>query len=105
MEVPDRLASIFIRVDDDAIARICESLVSGDLCGQAQQLAELPNVIGVVQRVYVLPRNHQKMRGSLGTDVTENNSIVALRDYVGGYVAVDDPAEKTFLGHYELTDS
>ena len=94
MEMPDRLASVVVGVDDDAITRIRESLVSGNLSREAQQLAQLGSVVHVVKRVYMPPRNHQQVTVTRFKEPKLYKSELEWR-FVGGAGRVSHPSTAT----------
>jgi len=49
MQMANGLPSVVIGIDDDAITGIRQSLVSGDVGRKAQQLAELPGIVRIVE--------------------------------------------------------
>ena len=95
MEVVDGLTTVRVGVHDEAVA-VIEVVLTGDLAGGREQIAEQGGVLGqsVGVRTDVTPGDDQHMDGCLGVNIGEGEGIGGLVEPFGGDGAGDDFAEQ-----------
>ena len=82
MEVENRLASIRVRIDHDAIAVLREPALPTDLASREEQVAERLFVFEsrLIQRVDMVARNKQHMCRRLRAEIVECDAYVVFEN-------------------------
>jgi len=93
VEVLDGLTAVRVRVDDDAVSGVGDSLVPGDLRRKPHQISHIDYVVRFIERRYMPSRDDQQMRRRLRIDVAKDDSFIILGNDVSGDLAAYDPAE------------
>lgn len=95
VEVVDGLAAVGAGVEHQAVA-VGEVLGAGDFAGGVEKLAEDGGVVlgGVRVRGEVVLGDDEDVRGRLGVDVREGESLLVFVEAVDGDFAGDDFAEE-----------
>jgi hypothetical protein len=95
----DRLARIWPRVQDDAVAATVNLSTLGQLPRDRQKVSQERFIPGIalVQRGQMLSRHHQNVGRGLGMNVVEGNGRVVLENNTSGDFVTSDFAENAVI--------
>jgi len=99
MNVKNGLTRIGIGVHDDAIATLGDTLGLRQLRRHQMHSPDDLGRSNVIERVDVLPRNHQNVNRRLWIDVAERNAVFVLAHDRRGNLFLDDATEEAVIGH------
>jgi hypothetical protein len=99
VEVEDRLSGTGAHVEDRSVS-LLDVALAGDFGGCEVAAANDFRVgsFGFFQSRKMFLRNDENVRGCLGIDVFEGEDVGVLVNFLSGYFAADDPAEKAVRG-------
>lgn len=101
MQVRHGLPPVPADVGDDSIAVTGKVQGPGRFTRRKKEVAGEPLVLRskMVRRDHMALGNHQKVGGSLGVHVPEDECPVVVMDDLGGYLTGDDSTEDAVIGH------
>jgi len=99
VKMRDRLTSVRVRVDDNAVPSLRNSLLPRHVCSKTHEPPEKLLVLCGIKRIDMHTRNDQRMNRRLGIDVLKHNGIVGLCEESGPNVAAGNPAEQALVCH------
>jgi len=106
MDVKNRLARVFVAVEDKTIAFLRYAKAPRDLTGGKDKASHKRGMpfLNVVRRGDMLAGDDEDVNGGLGADIPKGDQIGCLENNVRGDFAGGDAAEETvfYRGHGEL---
>jgi hypothetical protein len=100
MEMKDGLASVLALIDDQTVAApLGKPKLLAHVPGRQKNLPQESSVIisGIGNARHVLFRNHEHMRGSNGTDVSEGKNVLILEHKVPWNLPTNDAAKEAVV--------
>jgi hypothetical protein len=80
VQVKHSLPRLGIGIENRTIPRVCNFLRTRNLRRHQENLTQLLGVTCVIERRYMLTRDHKNMNGRLRVDIPEGHTMFVLRD-------------------------
>ena len=88
-----------IRVDDETITAVSNTLALREIGGEPRELSHDARIARILHRRNVLTRNDENVDRRLRIDVPERDAIIRLGDDLRRNLFAHDAAEQAILGH------
>src|SRR4029450_8243472 len=100
----DRLSGALPVVDNSPITAFRVTLIVRDSRRHSQEVSEHSLIFlrSVIQRLNMVSRNYQDVRGRLGIDIANRHAALVLKHNGGGSITRDNATKETIVFRHDL---